>query len=64
MNWDGYPEEDPDLLRERQEYEEIQAYEFRRWQEEAKQAYYEYYFTPEAWIDRFYDEFRKKYDKI
>jgi len=61
MTWTGYPEEDPELLRERQEYEEREAYEERRRQDEEEQAYYEHYFSLDGWIDRMYDEFIKMY---
>lgn len=61
MTWTGYPEEDPEVLREHQEYEERQAYEERRQEDAELEAYYEHYFSLDGWIDRMYDEFMAKY---
>lgn len=51
---------------EREEYErrcEERIYEERREEDAQLEAYYEYYFSPDGWIDRLYDTFVKEYGK-
>lgn len=60
MSWGGYPEEDPELLRERQEQEE-RAYFERRQEDDQVQQHWVHFFSLDGWIDRLYDAFIREH---
>ena len=62
--WTGYPEEDPDLLEEQRAWDEKQAAWSEAQQEAEEREWYYYvcwYYSPEGWLERFYDDFITKY---